>query len=222
MRGGREPGHSAASTASVNAIYGSTPKVDGGGGGTAEADVAGVDGDDAVRLLHDDDGCHNSSDATFDGIAGNGGGGGGVGCLETRAGNLWGHPRGLYVLCATELWERYSYYAMRALLILFMKDVLLARGSWTRVFGMPTLASLCGAPDDDADDATRDKQVLALASRVYGMYTAFVYFTPLFGGYLADGYFGTHAMIVAGAGAPHSPPTSWLVRWFVIDTCFFF
>ena len=85
------------------------------------------------------------------------------------------------MLCATELWERYSYYAMRALLILFMKDVLLARGRWTEVFGMQTLAAVYGGPDDDADDATRDKQVLALASRVYGLYTAFVYFTPLFG-----------------------------------------
>lgn len=88
---------------------------------------------------------------------------------------------------------------MRALLILFMKDVLLARGRWTGVVGMQTLAAIYGAPDDDADDATRDKQVLALASRVYGLYTAFVYFTPLFGGYLADGFFGTHAMIVVGA-----------------------
>jgi hypothetical protein len=56
-------------------------------------------------------------------------------------------------------------YAMRALLILFVKDVLLARGKWTEVFGMQTLAGMYGAPDDDADDATRDKQVLALASR---------------------------------------------------------
>ena len=90
--------------------------------------------------------------------------------------------QGLYVLCATELWERYSYYAMRALLILFMKDVLLARGRWTEVFGMTALASAYGGgPDDDADEETRNKQVLAFASRIYGLYTAFVYFTPLFG-----------------------------------------
>jgi POT family proton-dependent oligopeptide transporter len=88
---------------------------------------------------------------------------------------------------------------MRALLILFMKDVLLARGRWTEVVGMKTLAGIYGAPDDAADDETREKQVLALASRVYGLYTAFVYLTPIFGGYLADRYFGTHVMIIAGA-----------------------
>lgn len=112
---------------------------------------------------------------------------------------MFGHPSGLFVLCATETWERYSYYAMRALLVLYMRDVLLARGAWSDVWGMRTLASAYGAPDDDAPDETRDRQVLALASRLYGLYTALVYLTPLLGGYLADRHFGAHPLIVLGA-----------------------
>jgi len=114
-------------------------------------------------------------------------------------GTFYGHPRGLFVLCATETWERYSYYAMRALLVLYMRDVLLARGEWNDVWGMSTLARAYGAPDDDAPDDVRDKQVLALASRLYGLYTACVYLTPLFGGYLADRFFGAHPLILVGA-----------------------
>ena len=114
-------------------------------------------------------------------------------------GTFYGHPRGLFVLCATETWERYSYYAMRALLVLYMRDVLLARGEWDDVWGMSTLARAYGAPDDDAPDDVRDKQVLALASRLYGLYTACVYLTPLFGGYLADRFFGAHPLILVGA-----------------------
>ena len=112
---------------------------------------------------------------------------------------MFGHPSGLFVLCATETWERYSYYAMRALLVLYMRDVLLARGAWSDVWGMRTLASAYGAPDDDAPDETRDTQVLALASRLYGLYTALAYLTPLPGGYLADRHFGAHPLIVLGA-----------------------
>ena len=112
---------------------------------------------------------------------------------------MFGHPNGLFVLCATETWERYSYYAMRALLVLYMRDVLLARGAWSDVWGMRALASAYGAPDDDAPDETRDRQVLALASRLYGLYTALVYLTPLLGGYLADRHFGAHPLIVLGA-----------------------
>ena len=169
-------------------------------------DVYDDDGD-AVRLLqhhHGHRGNHGSGRAASSGGLGFDGvvvvDGYEVGSLGSEPqGLLWGHPRGLYVLCATELWERYSYYAMRSLLVLFMRDALLARGAWRSVAGMPALAGLYGAPDDGADDETRDEQVLALASRVYGLYTALVYFTPTFGGYLADGCFGPHLMIVAGA-----------------------
>ena len=151
---------------------------------------------------------HFSSDEDVDGSSSRlGGFDGSTAAREGRDGDgdrggdqqMFGHPRGLFVLCATETWERYSYYAMRALLVLYMRDVLLARGAWSDVWGMRALASAYGAPDDDAPDETRDRQVLALASRLYGLYTALVYLTPLLGGYLADRHFGAHPLIVLGA-----------------------
>ena len=64
---------------------------------------------------------------------------------------LWGHPRGLYVLFATEMWERFSYYGMRGLLILYLtKHFLLAddtaslttHGFAALVYGLPVLGGL--------------------------------------------------------------------------------
>ena len=72
-----------------------------------------------------------------------------------------GHPKGLYFLFFTEMWERFSYYGMRAIFILFMTD------------------QAIGLSMNDAD-----------ASQIYGSYTGLVYLTPLLGGYLCDKYLG--------------------------------
>ena len=69
--------------------------------------------------------------------------------------NSTNHPRGLYFLFFTEMWERFSYYGMRAIFILFMTD------------------KAIGLSMNDAD-----------ASQIYGSYTGLVYLTPLLGGYL--------------------------------------
>jgi len=68
------------------------------------------------------------------------------------------HPKGLYVLFFTEMWERFSYYGNRAIISLFMIKALLYDNSTT--------------------------------SSIYGYYTGFVYLTALFGGYIADRYWG--------------------------------
>ena len=77
-----------------------------------------------------------------------------------------GHPKGLYILFATEMWERFNYYGMRAILVLFMTQALLF-----------------------------DK---AFASNLYGSYTSFVYLTTLFGGFIADKYWGNKRSIILG------------------------
>src|SRR5262252_3716528 len=77
------------------------------------------------------------------------------------------HPRGLYTLFFTEMWERLSYYGMRALLILFMVDS--ARG------GM-------GLPDK-------------VAASIYGLYTAAVYLAALPGGWVADRLLGAQRAV---------------------------
>ncbi|WP_112403354.1 peptide MFS transporter [Vibrio diazotrophicus] len=84
---------------------------------------------------------------------------------------IFGHPRGLFLLFSTELWERFSYYAMRAILVLYLTDATLNGGmGWS----------------------TKD------ALDLYGIYTGLVYITPLIGGYLADNYLGQRRSILIG------------------------
>ena len=84
---------------------------------------------------------------------------------------FFGHPRGLATLFFTEFWERFSYYGMRALLVLFMTAAVVDGG-----LGF---------------DATR-------AGAVYGLYTAAVYLLALPGGWLADRLFGQQRAIFVG------------------------
>ncbi|TCD01480.1 peptide MFS transporter [Pedobacter psychroterrae] len=83
-----------------------------------------------------------------------------------------GHPAGLFVLFFTEMWERFSYYGMRALLVLFLISNL-DKGGW----------------------AWPEENALAL----YGTYTSLVYLTTIMGGYLADKYLGYRWAVVIGA-----------------------
>src|SRR5258706_10920988 len=77
--------------------------------------------------------------------------------------SFFGHPRGLSTLFFTEMWERFSYYGMRALLILFM-----------------TAAPAAGGLGFDA----------VTACAIYGLYTSMVYMMTLPGGWIADRLIG--------------------------------
>lgn len=88
-------------------------------------------------------------------------------------GEWLGHPRGLYLLFATEMWERFSYYGMRALLVLCLIAA--------------TDAANAGFGWDKGD-----------ALRLYAWYTGFVYFTPVLGGWLADNFIGQRLAVVLG------------------------
>ncbi|MEX0607968.1 MAG: peptide MFS transporter [Balneolaceae bacterium] len=85
--------------------------------------------------------------------------------------SFMGHPRGLATLFFTEMWERFSYYGMRAILVLFMVDVIQNGG-----LGL-----------DDRN-----------ATAIYGLYTMFVYLLALPGGWLADKFFGLRKAIWYG------------------------
>jgi len=106
---------------------------------------------------------------------------------------ILGHPAGLFVLFFTEMWERFSYYGMRALLVLYMVDYLIKRAQdgTTHVVGFSGL-------QHGLEWVFGPLAVQALASQVYGLYTAFVYFTPLFGGMLADKILGQRKTVVIG------------------------
>src|SRR5215471_17645624 len=84
---------------------------------------------------------------------------------------FFGHPRGLSTLFFTEMWERFSYYGMRALLILFMTAPAAAGG-----LGFET----------------------GLAGAVYGLYTSMVYMTSLPGGWIADRLIGQRRAVLYG------------------------
>ena len=106
--------------------------------------------------------------------------------------DLFGHPRGLTFLFTTEMWERFSYYGMRALLVLYMLKYLLLPEHAVGVAGLApfrsTLEAVFGplAPQQ-------------FASQVYGMYTGLVYLTPIFGGLLADRMLGQRRTVILGA-----------------------
>lgn len=83
------------------------------------------------------------------------------------------HPRGLFLLFAVEMWERFSYYGMRALLVLYLIQYLFR----------------------DLDNVTATQH----AGNIYGWYTGLVYLTPLVGGYIADRFLGQRKCISIGA-----------------------
>lgn len=85
---------------------------------------------------------------------------------------IFNHPSGLFVLFFTEMWERFSYYGMRAILVLFLTSSLLNDGwGWER----------------------EDALIL------YGWYTGLAYFTPIIGGVIADRFLGYRNATVIGA-----------------------
>lgn len=109
-----------------------------------------------------------------------------------RGDELFGHPKGLSFLFATEMWERFSYYGMRALLVLYMVDYLLKPEIAADVLGLATLKR-------GLEAVSGPLGVQPLASQIYGLYTGLVYLTPIFGGILADRWIGRTPTVILGA-----------------------
>jgi POT family proton-dependent oligopeptide transporter len=106
--------------------------------------------------------------------------------------DLFGHPRGLTFLFATEMWERFSYYGMRALLVLYMVKYLFEPARAENVIGF-------GALQRTLEFLFGSLAIQPLASQVYGFYTGLVYLTPIIGGLLADRVLGQRRTVVIGA-----------------------
>ena len=87
------------------------------------------------------------------------------------SGTLLGHPKGLFLLFGTEMWERFSYYGMRAILVLYLISTVENGG-----FGWTTSEAL----------------------GLYGTFTMAVYLTPVLGGWLADNVLGQRKSIIIG------------------------
>jgi POT family proton-dependent oligopeptide transporter len=103
-----------------------------------------------------------------------------------------GHPKGLFYLAFTEAWERFSYYGMTALLALYMVNELLLPG---RVEHIAAFAGFRAA----VESLFGPLSTQALASQIFGLYSGFVYFTPLLGGMIADRWVGQRNAVVMGA-----------------------
>jgi len=93
--------------------------------------------------------------------------------VHVPPGTFLGHPRGLFLLFVTEMWERFSYYGMRALLVLYAVAA--------------THAANPGLGWNEPQ-----------ALKLYAWYTGLTYFTPLFGGWLADNYIGQRKAVIIG------------------------
>jgi POT family proton-dependent oligopeptide transporter len=117
----------------------------------------------------DDDTSTPSPDVTADVAAGDGA----APAAMLSEGDFFGHPRGLSTLFFTELWERFSYYGMRALLVLFMT------------------AAATGANPGLGFETGK-------ATAIYGLYTFFVYVLSLPGGWVADNIWGQRKAVFRG------------------------
>ncbi|MBS0472280.1 MAG: peptide MFS transporter [Proteobacteria bacterium] len=109
-----------------------------------------------------------------------------------RSRGFFGEPSALGYLSFTETWERFSYYGMVALLTLYMSQQLLLPGHAEHVAGLAgfraALESVFGR-----------MSTLGFASQIFGLYTGFVYFTPVFGGMIADRFIGRRNAVMLGA-----------------------
>jgi proton-dependent oligopeptide transporter, POT family len=99
-----------------------------------------------------------------------------------------GHPKGLGYLGFTEGCERFSYYSMQTLLVLYMVNYLLTPGRMENVWGLEWMQAhvyhgIAGQP---------------LASAIFGTYTSLVYLTPIFGGIIADKWLGRNRTLIVG------------------------
>lgn len=97
---------------------------------------------------------------------------------------LFGHPVGLFLLFAVEMWERFSYYGMRGLLILYLV--------------CPTTGMTNPPPGRHEGYNPGRGWTDADASTLYGLYTGLAYLFPVFGGMIADKLIGTHRSMIVG------------------------
>ncbi|MCS7167476.1 MAG: peptide MFS transporter [Gemmatales bacterium] len=145
--------------------------------------------------------------------------------LVTRRG-LWGrlrgviesHPRGLFLLFFVEMWERFSYYGMRAILVPYLITTTLAQAQLGMYWGPsafightvtdPALGVVSGTAAVVGYDKLREDIEAAAnpgrgwaegeANLLYGWYTGLAYLLPLIGGYVADKLLGTHRSVLVG------------------------
>lgn len=105
--------------------------------------------------------------------------------------DVFNHPRGLFYLSLTESWERFSFYGMQAILILYMVDELLLPGRAETVLGFAAFRSAL-------ENLFGPMTTVALAAQISGMYGGLVHITPVLGGFIGDRWLGQKKTVILG------------------------
>lgn len=112
--------------------------------------------------------------------------------ISTPSGTFLGHPKGLGFIVFTEAWERFSFYGMQALLVLYMATYLLHPGTVENVIGFAGLHKAI-------ESVFGELSTQALATQLFGIYVGLIYLTPVFGGLLGDRVLGRTRAVLLGA-----------------------
>lgn len=108
--------------------------------------------------------------------------------------DLWGQPRGLWVLAGTEFWDRISFHGMQAMLVLYMTgDLLVNPDRVANILGFSAYRGMI-------EGMTGPLSHIALATQTFGLYLAFVTGLPLVGGWIGDKFTGRRIAVGLGAG----------------------
>jgi POT family proton-dependent oligopeptide transporter len=109
----------------------------------------------------------------------------------TPSGDLFGHPRGLTVLFASEMWERFSYYGNAALVVLYMVKYLFDPVRIETVIGI-------GAVRGALEFVFGPLDPQPFAAQLFGFYSGLAYFMPVVGGLVADRWLGQRRTVILG------------------------
>ncbi|WP_286265564.1 peptide MFS transporter [Thalassotalea atypica] len=109
---------------------------------------------------------------------------------KPNTGTMLGHPKGLFLLFGTEMWERMSYYGMRGIFVLYLVAFAANFGWDMAYFGIDPTAA-------DAQDQLA-KALNKNALGILGIYAFWVYVTPVLGGWMADNHWGQRKAIIIG------------------------
>ena len=115
-----------------------------------------------------------------------------MGTPVSAAGDFLGHPRGLAYIAFAEAWERFSFYGMQALLMLYMTGHLLNPGVIEGIAGFAGFRAAVEAVFGELSPQ-------ALASQIFGLYVGLVYLMPILGGLVGDRLMGRTRAVVVGA-----------------------
>ncbi len=103
-----------------------------------------------------------------------------------------GHPKGLAYIIFTEIWERFSFYGMQALLVLYLTSYLLLPDTIDSILGFDSARTVM-------EGLFGPLSTQALATQLVGLYIGFVYFMPVLGGLIGDRYIGRTRAVIIGA-----------------------